>query len=143
MVMARALKKPPVTPLRKASGVNTMMVASDEPSSGRAISLAASSTVAPPSLNLRVMYSSMTTISSTTSPTAAAMPPSVMMFRLSPSAISNRAVEASTAGSRMATTSTKRRLRRNTYSTRPASRVPIRMASRTLEAAARTRSDWS
>ncbi len=41
MVTARARKNPPVTPVRKARGMNTTMVLIDDPIRGRAISAAA------------------------------------------------------------------------------------------------------
>ena len=141
IVTASALKNPPVTPLRNARGVNTTIVAIEEPTSGRTISPAASRTLIVASLRRRVMCSSMTTISSTISPTAAAMPPSVMILRLSPNIIKSSAVEARTAGSKIATTSTNRRLRRKIKRTTPARMVPIKMESRTLFAADLTRSD--
>ena len=83
----------------------------------------------------------MTTASSTTSPTAAAMPPSVIMLKLMPNANSNRQVEASTAGSISPVISISRPDRRNRNSTSPASTAPSRIASRTALAAPVTSSD--
>ena len=64
-----------------------MIVESDEPVSGRVnSSAAASAPVLPAPCLRRTMCSDMTIASSMINPTAAAMPPSVITFRLSPSA---------------------------------------------------------
>ena len=148
MVTASALKKPPVTPVRKASGANTTTVLVVEPISGRAISPAAANMLAPGapssrSCNLRIRCSSMTTASSTTRPTAAARPPRVIMLKLICSMKSTRQAEANTAGSISAVISISRGERRKANSTAPASTAPRAMASRTLAAADVTSSDWS
>ena len=147
MVMASALKKPPVTPEMKASGRNTTIVAPVEPKSGFPISAAAASSpggsFAAPSCMRRIICSSMTTASSMMRPTAAAMPPSVIMSKCMPSANRTRQVPASTAGSTTAVIAISRTERRKTKSTSPASTAPNRIASRTALAAPLTSSDWS
>ncbi len=86
MVIESALKKAPVTPVRKARGRKMTMVAADEPNSGRRNSDTASSMVARPlsvdSARRRSMCSIITMASSMISPIAAAMPPRVMMLKL-------------------------------------------------------------
>ena len=145
--MAKALKNPPATPPRKASGANTTMVASEEPLSGRTISCAASITTsepaAPAAPTRRMMCSTITTASSTIRPTAAAMPPRVMMLKLMCKAPSSAIVIAMTIGKVSAVIRVMRGLRRNTNSTSAASNTPIRIASRTLAAEATISSDWS
>ncbi len=90
-----------------------------------------------------MMCSSITITSSMIRPTAAAMPPSVIMLKLMCSTPSSRMVIASVAGTTSSAITITRVLRRNTNSTRPASRMPIRIASRTLAAAPFTSCVWS
>ena len=86
MVIDRALKKAPVTPVRKASGRKMTMVAADDPNNGRMNSATAAPMVARPlsgaSARRRSMCSIITMASSMIRPMAAAMPPRVMMLKL-------------------------------------------------------------
>ena len=86
MVSDRALKNAPVTPVRNARGVKMMIVEAEDPNSGRvnsAVARITRSLSGPlPLRSRRVMCSTITTASSMISPTAAAMPPSVMMLKL-------------------------------------------------------------
>ncbi len=147
MVSDSALKKAPVTPERKASGTKMITVEAEEPASGGMNSSAAAITRpwwsrgAPRSR--RTMCSIITMASSMISPTAAAMPPRVMMLKLMPSTLSNTTVEASTAGTTMMAMPVIFRLRRNSSSTSAARPMPMRMASRTLAAAPTTSRLWS
>ena len=145
IVIANALKNSPVTPLMNASGRNTTIVALVDPRRGMPISAAASSKAcgvrAAFSCIRRIICSSMTTASSTTRPTAAAIPPSVIMLKLMPSANNIRQVAASTAGSIRPVITISRPERRNTNSTTPASSAPSKIASRTALAAPTTSSD--
>ena len=145
MVMARALKNPPVTPAMNARGKNTTIVAPVEPNSGRVISAAADNSdvgvVARPSCSRRITCSSITTASSTIKPTAAAMPPSVIMSKCMPSAYSSKLEAAKTAGRTPAVMAINRHERKNSHNTKPAKMAPRKMASRTALAAAVTNSD--
>ena len=149
MVSDSALKNAPVTPDRNASGRKITTVAALEPVSGRVNSHAAAAmrscnSPAPSSgCSRRMMCSSITITSSMIKPTAAAMPPSVIMLKLMPSTDSSSTVIASTAGTTISATRITRVLRRNTNSTSPASTMPIRIASRTLAAAPVTSWVWS
>ncbi len=89
------------------------------------------------------MCSAMTIASSMISPTAAAMPPRVMMLKLWPRAYRTPAVMASTTGTLPAATSVSRQSRRNSSSTTAASATPITTASRTPVAEPVIRSLWS
>ena len=84
IVRERALKNSPVTPERKARGAKIMTVDAEEPRSGLASSRAASSPFprAASLLYRRMMCSTITTVSSMMRPTAAAIPPRVIMLRL-------------------------------------------------------------
>src|SRR6185437_11747846 len=136
IVSDSALKNAPVTPPRKASGKKMMIVAADEPDSGWKNSRAASITLplwfSGASRNLRTMCSIMTTASSMMSPTAAAMPPSVMMLKPIPKTISSVMVVASTVGTTTIAISVILVLRRNTNSTIAASTMPIRIVTHAL-----------
>ncbi len=78
----------------------------------------------------------MTMTSSISRPTAAAIPPSVMMLKLIPSRLSTSTVMARVAGVTITAISVTRQLRRKAISTTAASTRPISTASRTLAA------DW-
>ena len=140
-----------MTPLRKPSGRNTISVARLDPVSGCMNARAAGSTAplpaAVPSLPRaparRAICSTMTITSSISSPTAAAMPPSVMMLKLIPSTLSSSTDVASVAGTTRTAISVTRQLRRKASSTAPASTSPISTASRTLLADCVTSSLWS
>ena len=136
IVTASALKNAPATPERKASGTKITIVEADDPASGRVNSAAARSTrpsYGPsPRRSRRITCSTITIASSMISPTAAAMPPRVMMLKLMSIARSSSTVEASTTGTVSAAITVTRRFRRNRSSTSPARTIPTRTASRTL-----------
>ena len=136
MVSDRALKKAPVTPPRNASGTKIIMVAAEEPVSGEVNSIAASRIVSATLLlcwrRRRMICSIMTMASSTIRPTAAAIPPSVIILKLMCKMFSNKMVVASTAGTISIATSVIFRLRKKTSRTIAASATPIAIASRTL-----------
>ncbi len=138
-----ALENAPVTPLRKPSGRNTISVARLDPVSGCMNSRAAGSTACCPATPSgpsaparRAMCSTMTITSSISRPTAAAMPPNVMMLKLIPSRLSSSTEVASVAGTTRMAISVTRHERRNSIRTAAASTRPISTASRTLPA------DW-
>ena len=108
-----------MTPVRKASGTKITVVTSEEPVSGTIISRAAANTerrCSGAARSWRTVCSITTMASSMTRPTEAAIPPSVMMFSVSPSARSRSRLVASTAGAKSATTRVIRQLRRNAAS---------------------------
>ncbi len=74
----------------------------------------------------------MTMTSSISSPTAAAMPPRVMMLKLILSRLSTSTVAARVAGTTITATRVTRQLRRNISNTSAARARPISTASRTL-----------
>ncbi len=86
MVMDSALKKAPVTPVRKARGRKMTVVAADDPARGRMNSETALPITSRPwdvvSAIRRSMCSIITIASSMIRPMAAAMPPRVMMLKL-------------------------------------------------------------
>ena len=93
MARERAPKKAPKTPTRNAGGMWMMMVEREEPVSGRVNSSAAAMTRLPVVVvsvgcclawRRRAMCSDMTMASSMMSPTAAAIPPRVMMLKVWP-----------------------------------------------------------
>ena len=147
MVIDSALKKAPVTPVRKASGKKMMMVEALEPISGRKNSVAAFITCCSVSpswpRSRRTICSIMTMASSMIRPTAAAMPPSVMMLKLMFSTCRSTTVAASTVGTTMMAISVILKLRKKNSSTRAAKPTPIKIASRTLLAEATTSWLWS
>ncbi|MCY1175940.1 hypothetical protein D9M73_161980 [compost metagenome] len=146
IVSDSALEKAPVTPVRKDKGTNTISVARLEPVSGARNSRAAGMTAASPrgvpsapvAPARRAICSTITMTSSISRPTAAAMPPSVMMLKLMPSTLSTSTVAASVAGTTIAAISVTRQLRRNASNTKAASTRPISTASRTLATASVT-----
>ncbi len=137
-----ALKNAPVTPERKASGANTTMVTLDETTSGR-VSPAAARRLPPAAPRSASMCSIITIASSMISPTAAAIPPSVMMLKLIPRTPSRSEVAASTPGTARSAISVTRQLRRKMSSTKQASATPISTASRTDDADSWMSSLWS
>ncbi len=151
MVTDSALEKAPVTPSRKLSGRNTIRVARLEPVSGvmnsRAAGMTAWAPATPPSERgapaRRAMCSIMTITSSISRPTAAAMPPMVMMLKLMPATLSTSTVAASVAGTTRMAIRVTRQLLRKLISTIAASTRPISTASRTLAADWVTSSLWS
>jgi hypothetical protein len=155
IVTDSALANAPVTPERRLSGMNTMMVARLEPDCGERNSRAAGNTAALPRAAAgspaewsiaparRAMCSIITITSSISRPTAAAMPPRVMMLKLNPITESIRTVMSSVTGTTMMATSVTRQLRRNSSMTRPARSKPIATASRTLPSDSVTNWLWS
>ncbi len=147
MVIDRALKKAPVTPVRKARGTKITMVAAEEASRGRRNSDTARSMVgrplSAPSARRRSICSIITMASSMIRPMAAAMPPRVMMLKLWPVIFSTRLVAASTAGTATTAARVTFQSRRNTSRTRAARITPMMMALRRDEAESRIRSLWS
>ena len=148
MVRDSALKKAPVTPERNARGAKMMTVDVEEPASGRVNSEAAWITRScqwrsSVSRSRRIMCSTITMASSMMSPTAAAMPPRVMMLKLMWRSLSRSTVTASTAGTVIAAMSMIRALRRKRRRMSAASSEPTSTASRTLPAAAITSLLWS
>ena len=139
MVSDKALKNSPVSPLRNASGMKMITVASDEPASGLVKAAASRNTAS--ALPCRVMRmrrtrcSTITMASSMISPTAAAMPPRVMILNVMPSSLSVSTVASRTVGTAMSAMPVMVRLRRNTSRTSPAKATPMAMASTTLQAA--------
>lgn len=105
-----------------------MIVEADEPASGsvssRAARITRSLSSAVPVRSRRRMCSTVTIVSSITSPTAAAAPPSVIMLRLIPRMESNRPVIASTAGTTRMPMAVTRQLRRKAKSTTAARPTP-------------------
>ena len=103
---------------------------SDRPARAKRVSVDA-----PPSFratNWANMFSSMTIESSMIRPTAAAIPPSVMMLIVFPTTSRQTIVEAIVTGTTSAITIATRQLRRNTRRTTIASAMPITMLSRVL-----------
>ena len=134
-----------------------MSVAADEAASGRVNSRAArvtrwrgesptsacaASVLSASPRSVFTMCSTITITSSITSPTAAAMPPSVITLIVSPMSDRMSAVTASTTGTATTATTVIFQFRRNRNSTSAASSTPIPTASRTLFSDARMRSDW-
>ena len=85
----------------------------------------------------------MTIASSIIRPTAAAMPPKVIILKLMPSNDSNNTVAASTPGTTMMAINVIVQLRRKIKSTMAAKPTPIKTASRTLVAEWTINSLWS
>jgi hypothetical protein len=141
IVTDSALEKAPVTPVRKDSGRNTISVAMLDPVSGIRNSRAAGMTAAlprgwpssPTAPARRAICSTITITSSMSKPTAAAIPPRVMMLKLIPNMESTRTVAAKVAGTAITAINVTRQLRRNNRSTSAASTSPIITASRTLD----------
>ncbi len=88
----------------------------------------------------RSMCSIITMASSMIRPMAAAMPPSVMMLKLSPSSHRISVAAASTAGTAITAARVTRQSRRNTSSTAAARITPMTMALRSAPADSRIRS---
>jgi hypothetical protein len=89
------------------------------------------------------MCSIITIASSTIKPTAAAIPPNVMMLKLMWSMERNRIVVARTVGTAMMAIKVNLTLRRKTSITTAASPTPMSTASRTLPAEETMISLWS
>ncbi len=147
MVIDRALKKAPVTPVRKASGRKITTVADDDPINGRRNSETARSIVSRPlsaaSARRRSICSIMTMASSMIRPMAAAMPPRVMMLKLWPISFRIRVVPASTAGTAITAARVTFQSLRKISRTRAANTTPMMMALRKDEAESRISSLWS
>ncbi len=83
----------------------------------------------------RTMFSTPMIASSTTTPSATASPPSVMVLIVHPSASTAMTVESKASGMDAKVTATLRKSRRNMKSTRVISSAPIRTSSRTPRSA--------
>ena len=86
------------------------------------------------------MFSTSTMASSTSSPTATAMPPRVMVFTVTPNARKISSVAMIDSGMAVRVMTLVRTLARNRNSTRNTQMVPSRMASMTLSTAVRMKS---
>ena len=135
-------KNAPVTPPRNASGIWITMVLAVDPmiagmSSFNERPARPRSVSAGPGPSFRAtkcanMFSSMTIESSMIRPTAAAIPPSVMMLIVLPTTERQTIVEAIVTGTTSAITMATRQLRRNTRRTTIASAIPTMMLSRVV-----------
>ena len=89
------------------------------------------------------MFSVTTTASSTTSPMAMAIAPSVIRLKVCPSNCITKTVIASVSGMDAALMAVMRPRRRNSSSTMVARTAPMSIASRTDRTASRTSPAWS
>ena len=135
IAIASALKNVPVTPVIVMSGRNTTIGVSVEPISGTVSSFSAlavaSSGPSPPS-RCSTMFSTTTILSSMTSPTAAARPPSVIRLKLWPSIFIAMNVTTIVTGTTSPVMTAVPQSRRNSQMIRPARNSPMMIASRTL-----------
>ncbi len=133
-------------PVMKIIGAKTatdVSVAANTAVATSAVPRRAASTRVMPFSWLRTMLSSTTTALSTSMPTASAMPPSDMMLRVMSNAYISTNVPSTDTGIAMLLISVARASRRNAYSTRIASRPPIRAEVFTSLIAAAMNVDWS
>ena len=136
----------PATPVMNTIGKNTATEVSVAAVTARATSAVprrAASRRSMPCSRLRAMLSSTTTALSTSMPTASAMPPRDMMLSERSKAYISTNVPSTETGMAMPEISVVRASRRNAYSTRIASRPPIKAASFTSPIAAPMNVDWS
>ena len=135
MAIARALKNVPVTPVIVISGRNTTIGVRVEPMSGTVNSFSALAVAcrgpSPPS-RCRTMFSTTTILSSMTSPTAAASPPSVIRLNVWPRIFIAMKVTTIVTGTTSPVITAVPQSRRKSQMMRPARASPMMMASRTL-----------
>ena len=133
-------------PVMKIIGANTatdVSVAANTAVATSAVPSRAASRRSSPDSWRRTMLSSTTTALSTSMPTASAMPPSDMMLSVMSKAYISTNVPSTETGIAMLLISVARASRRNAYSTRIASRPPIRAEVLTSLMAASMNVDWS
>jgi hypothetical protein len=131
-------------PVRNAIGANTMQMHSVDTNAGIAICCAPSMIARVNGLRwcmLRWMFSIATVASSTRMPTASASPPSVMTFRVWPSAHSTIAENRIDSGIEITTVSVERQLPRNIRIMSAVSAAAISASRTTPSIDARTKID--
>ncbi len=146
MAIASALKNDPVTPVIVMSGRKTTIGVSVDPISGTVISLSALAVACSgpsPLSRWSTIFSTTTILSSITSPTAAARPPSVIRLKLCPSTFIAMNVTTIVTGTTSPVMTAVPQSRRKSQMMKPERNRPMMMASRTLLIDSWTMSDWS